>query len=190
MIEKRLLAGLIASCGLMLSSCHSVYMSAEDRLQENYEEADASVEMDDELSAFSYSDVSVIPYTIENLAKGFTNLSESEVERLKTCDQYNQKSLVAPEEGIGLQINYGDVGFYFYAVSYEDAQKYLNVTQPAYHDRVLSFAELANRFSKKNLDSLSREEAIEICNKAISDANISAVFENAFAMDCETLNQL
>lgn len=25
MIEKRLLAGLIASCGLMLSSCHSVY---------------------------------------------------------------------------------------------------------------------------------------------------------------------
>ena len=48
MIEKRLLAGLIASCGLMLSSCHSVYMSAEDRLQENYEEADASVEMDDE----------------------------------------------------------------------------------------------------------------------------------------------
>ena len=98
MIEKRLLAGLIASCGLMLSSCHSVYMSAEDRLQENYEEADASVEMDDELSAFSYSDVSVIPYTIENLAKGFTNLSESEVERLKTCDQYNQKSLVAPEE--------------------------------------------------------------------------------------------
>ena len=89
MIEKRLLAGLIASCGLMLSSCHSVYMSAEDRLQENYEEADASVEMDDELSAFSYSDVSVIPYTIENLAKGFTNLSESEVERLKTCDQYN-----------------------------------------------------------------------------------------------------
>ena len=105
-------------------------MSAEDRLQENYEEADASVEMDDELSAFSYSDVSVIPYTIENLAKGFTNLSESEVERLKTCDQYNQKSLVAPEEGIGLQINYGDVGFYFYAVSYEDAQKYLNVTRP------------------------------------------------------------
>ena len=74
--------------------------------------------------------------------------------------------------------------------SSEDAQKYLNVTQPAYHDRVLSFAELANRFSKKNLDSLSREEVIEICNKAISDANISAVFENAFAMDCETLNQL
>ena len=66
----------------------------------------------------------------------------------------------------------------------------MNVTQPAYHDRVLSFAELANRFSKKNLDSLSREEVIEICNKAISDANISAVFENAFAMDCETLNQL
>lgn len=64
------------------------------------------------------------------------------------------------------------------------------MTQPAYHDRVLSFAELANRFSKKNLDSLSREEVIEICNKAISDANISAVFENAFAMDCETLNQL
>ena len=66
----------------------------------------------------------------------------------------------------------------------------MNVTQPAYHDRVLSFAELANRFSKKNLDSLSREAVIEICNKAISDANISAVFENAFAMDCETLNQL
>ena len=192
MIEKRLFIGLIVGCGLFFCSCHSVYMSAEDRLQENYEEVDASVELEtvDEISVFSYSDVPIIPYTIENLAKGFTRLDKSEIEHFKMCDQYNQKSLVVPEKGIDLQINYGDVGFYFYAISHEDAQKYLNVTQPAYHERAFTFAELANRFPKKNLETLSREEAIEICNRAISDAKISAVFENVFALDCETLNQL
>ena len=105
MIEKRLLAGLIASCGLMLSSCHSVYMSAEDRLQENYEEADASVEMDDELSAFSYSDVSVIPYTVENIARGFTDLSDEEIEKYKVCNEYDQKSLTVPEENTEIQLS-------------------------------------------------------------------------------------
>ena len=189
---KRMMIGILLGCGLFLSSCHSIYMSAEDRLQENYEAMDESVELEtlDELYALSYSNVSVIPYTVENIARGFTDLTEDEIQKYKQCDEHNQKTLVVPERKIDIQFSYGNIDFYFYAVDREDAQKYLNVTQPEYHERVFSFAELKERFPEKNLEELSREEAIQICDRAVSEAKISAVFENAFAMDCETLNKL
>ena len=126
MIEKRLLAGLIASCGLMLSSCHSVYMSAEDRLQGDYQEAAAEVELEtvEELTAFAYSDVSVVPYTVENIARGFTDLSDEEIEKIFEkglnheavttfeCDQYKTAFLlfIAKEYkrlGWVMQLHYG-----------------------------------------------------------------------------------
>lgn len=51
-------------------------------------------------------------------------------------------------------------------------------------------SELAERFPKKDFDQLSREEVIKICDQAMADAEIPAVFENAFAMDYETLRKL
>ena len=74
-IEKMMI-GMLLGGGCLLSSCHSVYMSAEDRLQGDYQEAVAEVELEtvEELTAFAYSDVSVIPYTVENIARGFTDV--------------------------------------------------------------------------------------------------------------------
>ena len=81
-IEKMMI-GMLLGGGCLLSSCHSVYMSAEDRLQGDYQEAVAEVELEtvEELTAFAYSDVSVIPYTVENIARGFTDLSDEEIEK-------------------------------------------------------------------------------------------------------------
>ena len=174
-IEKMMI-GMLLGGGCLLSSCHSVYMSAEDRLQGDYQEAVAEVELEtvEELTAFAYSDVSVIPYTVENIARGFTDLSD-------------QKSLTVPEENTKIQLGFGDIYFYFYAIDSEDALRYLNITQPENHERRFLLSELAERFPKKDLAQLSREEAIKICDQAIADAKIPAVFENAFAMDYETL---
>ena len=95
-IEKMMI-GMLLGGGCLLSSCHSVYMSAEDRLQGDYQEAVAEVELEtvEELTAFAYSDVSVIPYTVENIARGFTDLSDEEIEELK-------KDFVAVEEQVSL----------------------------------------------------------------------------------------
>ena len=84
-IEKMMI-GMLLGGGCLLSSCHSVYMSAEDRLQGDYQEAVAEVELEtvEELTAFAYSDVSVIPYTVENIARGFTDLSDEEIEKYVT----------------------------------------------------------------------------------------------------------
>ena len=84
-IEKMMI-GMLLGGGCLLSSCHSVYMSAEDRLQGDYQEAVAEVELEtvEELTAFAYSDVSVIPYTVENIARGFTDLSDEEIEKRKS----------------------------------------------------------------------------------------------------------
>ena len=83
-IEK-VMIGMLLGGGCLLSSCHSVYMSAEDRLQGDYQEAAAEVELEtvEELTAFAYNDVSVIPYTVENIARGFTDLSDEEIEKYK-----------------------------------------------------------------------------------------------------------
>ena len=62
--------------------------------------------------------------------------------------------------------------------------------QPEYQERRFLLSELAERFPKKDLDQLSREEVIKICDQAMADAEIPAVFENAFAMDYETLRKL
>ena len=44
-IEK-VMIGMLLGGGCLLSSCHSVYMSAEDRLQGDYQEAAAEVELE------------------------------------------------------------------------------------------------------------------------------------------------
>ena len=95
-IEKMMI-GMFLGGGCLLSSCHSVHMSAEDRLQGDYQEAAAEVELEtvEELTAFAYNDVSVIPYTVENIARGFTDLSDEEIEELK-------KDFVAVEEQVSL----------------------------------------------------------------------------------------
>ena len=82
-IEKMMI-GMLLGGGCLLSSCHSVHMSAEDRLQGDYQEAAAEVELEtvEELTAFAYNDVSVIPYTVENIARGFTDLSDEEIEKI------------------------------------------------------------------------------------------------------------
>ena len=144
----------------------------------------------EELTAFAYSDVSVIPYTVENIARGFTDLSDEEIEKYKVCDEHDQKSLTVPEENTKIQLGFGDIYFYFYAIDSEDALRYLNITQPENHERRFLLSELAERFPKKDLAQLSREEAIKICDQAIAGAKIPAVFENAFAMDYETLCKL
>ena len=144
----------------------------------------------EELTAFAYNDVSVIPYTVENIARGFTDLSDEEIEKYKVCDEHDQKSLTVPEENTKIQLGFGDIYFYFYAIDSEDALRYLNITQPENHERRFLLSELAERFPKKDLAQLSREEAIKICDQAIADAKIPAVFENAFAMDYETLCKL
>lgn len=191
LIEKMMI-GMLLGSGCLLSSCHSVYMSAEDRLQGDYQEAVAEVELEtvEELTAFAYSDVSVIPYTVENIARGFTDLSDEEIEKYKVCDEHDQKSLTVPEENTKIQLGFGDIYFYFYAIDSEDALRYLNIIQPEGHERRFLLSELAERFPKKDLDQLSREEAIKICDQAIADAEIPAVFENAFAMDYETMCKL
>ena len=113
-IEKMMI-GMFLGGGCLLSSCHSVHMSAEDRLQGDYQEAAAEVELEtvEELTAFAYSDVSVIPYTVENIARGFTDLSDEEIEKYKVCDEHDQKSLIIPEESTEIQLNFGDISFYF-----------------------------------------------------------------------------
>lgn len=191
LIEKMMI-GMLLGSGCLLSSCHSVYMSAEDRLQGDYQEAVAEVELEtvEELTAFAYSDVSVIPYTVENIARGFTDLSDEEIEKYKVCDEHDQKSLTVPGENTKIQLGFGDIYFYFYAIDSEDALRYLNITQPENHERRFWLSELAERFPKKDLDQLSREEVIKICDQAMADAKIPAVFENAFAMDYETLCKL
>ena len=190
-IEKMMI-GMLLGGGCLLSSCHSVYMSAEDRLQGDYQEAVAELELEtvEELTAFAYSDVSVIPYTVENIARGFTDLSDEEIEKYKVCDEHEIKSLTVPEENTKIQLGFGDIYFYFYAIDSEDALRYLNITQPEGHERRFLLSELAERFQKKDLDQLSREEAIKTCDQAMADAKIPAVFENAFAMDYETLCKL
>ena len=152
-IEKMMI-GMLLGGGCLLSSCHSVHMSAEDRLQGDYQEAAAEVELEtvEELTAFAYNDVSVIPYTVENIARGFTDLSDEEIEKYKVCDEHEIKSLTVPEENTKIQLDFGDISFCFYAI-----------------------------------DS---EEAIKTCDQAMADAKIPAVFENAFAMDYETLCKL
>ena len=82
LIEKMMI-GMLLGSGCLLSSCHSVYMSAEDRLQGDYQEAAAEVELEtvEELTAFAYNDVSVIPYTVEYIARGFSDLSDEEIEK-------------------------------------------------------------------------------------------------------------
>ena len=97
LIEKMMI-GMLLGSGCLLSSCHSVYMSAEDRLQGDYREAAAEVELEtvEELTAFAYNDVSVIPYTVENIARGFTDLSDEEIEKYKVCDEHEIKSLTVP----------------------------------------------------------------------------------------------
>ena len=45
LIEKMMI-GMLLGSGCLLSSCHSVYMSAEDRLQGDYQEAVAEVELE------------------------------------------------------------------------------------------------------------------------------------------------
>ena len=191
LIEKMMI-GILLGGGCLLSSCHSIYMSAEDRLQGDYQEAVAEVELEtvEELTAFAYNDVSVIPYTVENIARGFTDLSDEEIEKYKVCDEHDQKSLTVPEENTKIQLGFGDIYFYFYTIDSDDALRYLNITQPEYHERRFWLSELAERFPKKDLDQLSREEAIKICDQAIADAEIPAVFENAFAMDYETMCKL
>ena len=44
-IEKMMI-GMLLGGGCLLSSCHSVHMSAEDRLQGDYQEAAADVELE------------------------------------------------------------------------------------------------------------------------------------------------
>lgn len=190
-IEKMMI-GMLLGGGCLLSSCHSVHMSAEDRLQGDYQEAAAEVELEtvEELTAFAYSDVSVIPYTVENIARGFTDLSDEEIEKYKVCDEHEIKSLTVPEENTKIQLDFGDISFCFYAIDSEDARRYLDITKPEYQERRFLLSELAERFQKKDLDQLSREEAIKTCDQAMADAKIPAVFENAFAMDYETLCKL
>ena len=108
-IEKMMI-GMLLGGGCLLSSCHSVYMSAEDRLQGDYQEAVAEVELEtvEELTAFAYNDVSVIPYTVENIARGFTDLSDEEIEKYKVCDEHEIKSLTVPEENTKIQLGFGD----------------------------------------------------------------------------------
>lgn len=190
-IEKMMI-GMLLGGGCLLSSCHSVHMSAEDRLQGDYQEAAAEVELEtvEELTAFAYSDVSVIPYTVENIARGFTDLSDEEIEKYKVCDEHEIKSLTVPEENTKIQLDFGDISFCFYAIDSEDARRYLDITKPEYQERRFLLSELAERFPKKDLDQLSREEVIKICDQAMADAEIPAMFENAFAMDYETLRKL
>lgn len=190
-IEKMMI-GMLLGGGCLLSSCHSVHMSAEDRLQGDYQEAAAEVELEtvEELTAFAYNDVSVIPYTVENIARGFTDLSDEEIEKYKVCDEHEIKSLTVPEENTKIQLDFGDISFCFYAIDSEDARRYLDITKPEYQERRFLLSELAERFPKKDLDQLSREEVIKICDQAMADAEIPAVFENAFAMDYETLRKL
>ena len=130
-IEK-VMIGMLLGGGCLLSSCHSVYMSAEDRLQGDYQEAAAEVELEtvEELTAFAYNDVSVIPYTVENIARGFTDLSDEEIEKYKVCDEHEIKSLTVPEENTKIQLDFGDISFCFYAIDSEDARRYLDITKP------------------------------------------------------------
>jgi hypothetical protein len=111
-IEKMMI-GMLLGGGCLLSSCHSVHMSAEDRLQGDYQEAAAEVELEtvEELTAFAYNDVSVIPYTVENIARGFTDLSDEEIEKYKVCDEHEIKSLTVPEENTKIQLDFGDISF-------------------------------------------------------------------------------
>ena len=190
-IEKMMI-GMLLGGGCLLSSCHSVYMSAEDRLQGDYQEAVAEVELEtvEELTAFAYSDVSVIPYTVENIARGFTDLSDEEIEKYKVCDEHDQKSLTVPEENTKIQLGFGDIYFYFYAIDSEDPchcqeNWIFKQTLP-----MLWIIYVFHYHCIKDLAQLSREEAIKICDQAIADAKIPAVFENAFAMDYETLCKL
>ena len=106
-IEKMMI-GMLLGGGCLLSSCHSVHMSAEDRLQGDYQEAAAEVELEtvEELTAFAYNDVSVIPYTVENIARGFTDLSDEEIEKYKVCDEHEIKSLTVPEENTKIQLDF------------------------------------------------------------------------------------
>lgn len=190
-IEKMMI-GMLLGGGCLLSSCHSVYMSAEDRLQGDYQEAVAEVELEtvEELTAFAYSDVSVIPYTVENIARGFTDLSDEEIEKYKVCDEHDQKSLTVPEENTEDTTGLWRYLFLLLCIRLGRCIEIFEYTQPENHERRFLLSELAERFPKKDLAQLSREEAIKICDQAIADAKIPAVFENAFAMDYETLCKL
>ena len=108
-IEKMMI-GMLLGGGCLLSSCHSVYMSAEDRLQGDYQEAVAEVELEtvEELTAFAYSDVSVIPYTVENIARGFTDLSDEEIEKyalnLQDILEFAEVVNNAPVDGLDVTV--------------------------------------------------------------------------------------
>ena len=61
------------------------------------------------------------------------DLSDEEIEKYKVCDEHDQKSLTVPEENTKIQLGFGDIYFYFYAIDSEDALRYLNITQPENH---------------------------------------------------------
>ena len=62
-------------------------------------------------------------------------MSDEEIEKYKVCDEHDQKSLTVPEENTKIQLGFGDIYFYFYAIDSEDALRYLNITQPENHAR-------------------------------------------------------
>ena len=102
-----------------------------------------------------------------------------EYEKYKVCDEHEIKSLTVPEENTKIQLDFGDISFCFYAIDSEDARRYLDITKPEYQERRFLLSELAERFPKKDLAQLSREEAIKICELLFEDGSQFVYFLNS-----------
>lgn len=85
-------------------------------------------------------------------------MSDEEIEKYKVCDEHDQKSLTVPEENTKIQLGFGDIYFYFYAIDSEDALRYLNITQPENHERRFLLSELAERFPKRSRSVIEKKQ--------------------------------
>lgn len=184
-------AGIFLCSVLALNGCSSIYMTAEDRFQETQEIGEeVELETIGDQTALAYREIPYRPYSLEDLARGLIGLSEEQIETYRVIDEHTQEWLTmdTPEQYADLSLTYGNTSFWYAGI--QDGEQYQFAVRQFAAAEEYSFAKLAEQYPREELEGLSKEQAVTICETAVREAKISFAYETAIALDCDSLNRL
>ena len=175
-----------------VSGCGSVYMTAEDRYQQNGKISE-SVEMETanngELTA--YENASTIEPDIYQIAKVFSGLTQEEVEKGLIHDGHEdvQKIVEITENDKMINVYTSSSGNASVRNS-ADADWYDSMTAVPGEENAGMFEALRQWYPQTELDGLSPEDALKICEDAMEQADLPCVYEQTIVLDPDSMGKL
>lgn len=167
-------------------------MSANDRFETIAETESVTRELSDEpVYVMVYPEIKFIPYSVRQLVPAFYDVTAEEMESMITHEESWDMDYIDTEyqgNHTTLVVNMDKDGFGY--TGFDGASKYSSIIRQFENAGEASFFSLAQRYPQKELELLSSEEAVAICETAVRKMNLQLELEEIIACDAGSLNEL